>query len=135
MVLRANVVSDNGRRARTPGQVDTVLCCRRTCSRHGFCDGTNDDLDFEAKTVDIIGLYLVPPQHAVFCVGEKSAIQVLDRVYSGLLSPERAERYGFEYYRHGTLSLYAALDVKIGKVQYNIYEVCDFRDNIWRSIR
>ena len=74
--------------------------------------------DFETKAADIIGLYLHPPQHAaVFCVDEKSAIQALDRLDPVLpLSPGRVERHGFEYYRHGTLSLYAALDVKSGKV-------------------
>src|SRR6266567_4457116 len=79
----------------------------------------SDDPDFEAKAADIIGLYLQPPQHAaVFCVDEKTAIQALDRLDPVLpLSPGRAERHGFEYYRHGTLSLYAALDVKTGKVQ------------------
>jgi hypothetical protein len=63
-------------------------------------------------------LYLNPPQHAaVFCVDEKSAIQALDRLDPVLpLSPGRVERHGFEYYRHGTLSLYAALDVKSGQV-------------------
>ncbi len=78
----------------------------------------SDDPDFEAKAADIIGLYLNPPQHAaVFCVDEKSAIQALDRLDPVLpLSPGRVERHGFEYYRHGTLSLYAALDVKSGKV-------------------
>src|SRR6476660_930102 len=79
----------------------------------------SDDPDFESKAADIIGLYLDPPQHAaVFCVDEKTAIQALDRLDPVLpLSPGRAERHGFEYYRHGTLSLYAALDVKTGKVQ------------------
>src|SRR5437660_7185675 len=79
----------------------------------------SDDPDFEAKAADIIGLYLEPPQHAaVFCVDEKTAIQALDRLDPVLpLSPGRAERHGFEYYRHGTLSLYAALEVKTGKVQ------------------
>src|SRR6266566_2192851 len=79
----------------------------------------SDDPEFESKTADIIGLYLRPPQHAaVFCVDEKTAIQALDRLDPVLpLSPGRAERHGFEYYRHGTLSLYAALDVKTGKVQ------------------
>jgi hypothetical protein len=47
----------------------------------------------------------------VFCVDEKTAIQALDRLDPVLpLSPGRVERYGFEYYRRGTLSLYAALD-------------------------
>ena len=77
------------------------------------------DPDFETKAADVIGLYLNPPQHAaVFCVDEKTAIQALDRLDPVLpLSPGRAERHGFEYYRHGTLSLYAALDVKTGKVE------------------
>jgi transposase len=78
----------------------------------------SNDPEFESKAADIIGLYLNPPQHAaVFCVDEKTAIQALDRLVPVLpLSPGRAERHGFEYYRHGTLSLYAALDVKSGKV-------------------
>lgn len=78
----------------------------------------SDDPDFERKAADIIGLYLSPPQHAaVFCVDEKSAIQALDRLDPVLpMSPGRIERHGFEYYRHGTLSLYAALDVRTGKV-------------------
>ena len=78
----------------------------------------SDDPDFERKAAAIIGLYLNPPTHAaVFCVDEKSAIQALDRLDPVLpLSPGRAERHGFEYFRHGTLSLYAALDVKTGKV-------------------
>ena len=79
----------------------------------------SNDPDFEKKAADVIGLYLEPPQHAaVFCVDEKTAIQALDRLDPVLpLSPGRAERHGFEYYRHGTLSLYAALDVKTGRVQ------------------
>src|SRR5260370_10069050 len=79
----------------------------------------SDDPRFEQKAADIIGLYMNPPQHAaVFCVDEKTAIQALDRLDPVLpLSPGRAERHGFEYYRHGTLSLYAALDVKTGQVQ------------------
>src|SRR6478735_2994559 len=77
------------------------------------------DPAFETKAADVIGLYLAPPQHAaVFCLDEKTAIQALDRLDPVLpLSPGRAERHGFEYHRHGTLSLYAALDVKTGKVQ------------------
>jgi transposase len=79
----------------------------------------SDDPDFERKAADIIGLYLQPPQHAaVFCVDEKTAIQALDRDDPVLpLSPGRAERHGFEYYRHGTLSLYAALNIRTGKVE------------------
>ena len=77
----------------------------------------SNDPHFEEKAADIIGLYMNPPQHAaVFCVDEKTAIQALDRLDPVLpLSPGRAERHGFEYYRHGTLSLYAALDVKTAR--------------------
>src|SRR5437867_6700996 len=78
----------------------------------------SDDPDFEAKAADIIGLYLEPPQHAaVFCVDEKTAIQALDRMDPVLpLSPGRAERHGFEYFSHGTLSLYDAFNTKTGEV-------------------
>jgi transposase len=78
----------------------------------------SDDPQFEQKAAQIIGLYLNPPQHAaVFCVDEKSAIQALDRLDRRLpRSPGRAERHGFEYYRHGTLSLYAALNPQTGEV-------------------
>jgi len=78
----------------------------------------SDDPDFERKAADIIGLYLNPPQHAaVFCVDEKTAIQALDRMDPVLpLSPGRAERHGFEYFRHGTLSLYAAFNTRTGAV-------------------
>jgi hypothetical protein len=74
----------------------------------------SNDPDFETKAADIIGLYLHPPQHAaVFCVDEKTVIQALDRNDPVLsFSPGRAERHGFEYYRHGTLSLYAAFNTK-----------------------
>ena len=78
----------------------------------------SNDPDFETKAADVIGLYLNPPQHAaVFCVDEKTAIQALDRKDPVLpLSPGRAERHGFEYVRHGTLSLYAAFNTKTGEV-------------------
>lgn len=78
----------------------------------------SDDPDFEAKASDIIGLYLKPPANAaVFCVDEKTAIQALDRLDPVLpLSPGRAERHGFEYHRHGTLSLYAALETRTGEI-------------------
>ena len=78
----------------------------------------SDDPQFEEKAADVIGLYLNPPQHAVvFAVDEKTAIQALDRLDPVLpLSPGRAERHGFEYYRHGTLSLYAAFNTKTGEV-------------------
>jgi transposase len=78
----------------------------------------SDDPQFEQKAADVIGLYLNPPQHAVvFAADEKTAIQALDRLDPVLpLSPGRAERHGFEYYRHGTLSLYAALNTSTGEI-------------------
>src|SRR5215475_7081640 len=96
----------------------------RVWARHGLKPHrlerymASDDPDFERKAADIIGLYLNPPSHAaVFCVDEKSAIQALDRLDPVLpLSPGRAEAHGFEYYRHGTLSLYAALDIRSGEI-------------------
>jgi len=79
---------------------------------------SSNDPEFEKKAADIIGLYVNPPQHAaVFSVDEKSSIQALDRLDPVLpMSPGRAERHGFEYFRHGTLSLYAALDTKSGEI-------------------
>src|SRR6202035_1023845 len=85
-----------------------------------------------------IGLCLHPLQHAaVFCVDEKTAIQVLDRLDPVLpLSPGRIERHGFEYKRNGTLSLYAALDVKTGKVagktaeRHTSVEFVDFLEQV-----
>ena len=78
----------------------------------------SDDPDFEPKATDVIGLYLNPPQHAaVFAADEKTAIQALDRLDPVLpLSPGRAGRHGFEYVRHGTLSLFAALNTQTGEV-------------------
>ena len=78
---------------------------------------TNDPA-FEAKAADIIGLYMNPPQHAVvLCVDEKSHVQALERTVPVLpLSPGRAERHGFEYQRHGTLSLFAAFNTATGEI-------------------
>ena len=78
----------------------------------------SDDPRFEEKAADVIGLYLNPPRHAVvFAADEKTAIQALDRLDPVLpLSRGRAERHGFEYYRHGTLSLYAALNTTTGEI-------------------
>ena len=76
------------------------------------------DPDFETKAADIIELYLDPPRHAAgFCLDEKTAIQALDRRDRVLpLSPGRVEGHGFKYKRHGTLSLYAALNIQTGDV-------------------
>ncbi|SUZ34142.1 hypothetical protein ROE7235_03925 [Roseibaca ekhonensis] len=78
---------------------------------------SNDPL-FEEKVTDIVGLYLDPPDRAVvLCVDEKSQIQALDRTQPGLpLKKGRAATMTHDYKRHGTTTLFAALDVKSGQV-------------------
>jgi transposase len=73
---------------------------------------------FVEKVRDIIGLYLAPPDKAlVLCVDEKAQIQALDRTQPLLpLRPGQVERRTHDYRRHGTTSLFAALNVKTGKV-------------------
>ena len=70
------------------------------------------------KVRDIVGLYLNPPAHAVvFCVDVKPQIQALDRTAPLLpLQPGQVERRTYDYKRHGTTSLYAALNTESGKV-------------------
>ena len=70
------------------------------------------------KVRDIVGLYMNPPDHAlVFCVDEKSQIQALDRTQPLLpLQPGQAERHTHDYERHGTTSLFAALELKTSRV-------------------
>lgn len=76
------------------------------------------DPQFIEKVRDIVGLYLHPPDRAlVLCVDEKSQIQALDRSQPLLpLRPGQAERRSHDYARHGTTSLFAALDTKTGLV-------------------
>ena len=73
---------------------------------------------FIEKVRDIVGLYLNPPDRAlVLCVDEKSQIQALDRTQPLLpMRPGQAERRTHDYKRHGTTSLFAALDAKSGKI-------------------
>jgi transposase len=70
------------------------------------------------KVRDIVGLYMNPPDHAVvFCVDEKSQIQALDRTQPLLpLQPGQAERHTHDYQRHGTTSLFAALELQTSRV-------------------
>jgi transposase len=78
---------------------------------------SNDPLLIE-KVRDIVGLYMHPPEHAVlFCVDEKSQIQALDRTQPLLpMRPGQVERRTHEYQRHGTTTLFAALNVKTSTV-------------------
>jgi transposase len=76
------------------------------------------DPAFVAKVRDVVGLYVSPPAHAVvLCVDEKSQIQALDRSQPMLpMRPGQAARRSHDYTRHGTTSLFAALDIATGRV-------------------
>ena len=76
------------------------------------------DPQFVPKVRDVVGLYVSPPEHAVvLCVDEKSQIQALDRSQAVMpMRPGQVERRSHDYTRHGTTSLFAALDIATGKV-------------------
>jgi transposase len=76
------------------------------------------DPELVGKVTDICGLYLAPPENAiVLCVDEKSQIQALDRTVPILPMQEgRIERRSHDYYRHGTSTLFSALDIATGQV-------------------
>src|SRR6201996_4040849 len=76
------------------------------------------DPDFVAKVRDVVGLYIAPPERAiVLCVDEKSQIQALDRSQPMLpMRPGQPARRSHDYKRHGTTSLFAALDIATGRV-------------------
>lgn len=86
--------------------------------RHSWCIST--DPEFAAKAADIIGLYLSPPENAmVICVDEKPAIQALERAQGWLRLPngKAITGYNHEYKRHGTTTLFAALEITTGLVK------------------
>ncbi|MEQ4210499.1 IS630 family transposase, partial [Actinopolymorpha sp. B9G3] len=76
------------------------------------------DPELVAKVTDVVGLYLDPPANAVvLCCDEKSQIQALDRTQPVLpMQPGLAERRTHDYIRHGTATLFAALEIATGKV-------------------
>jgi transposase len=78
----------------------------------------SNDPQFETKLVDVVGLYLNPPEQAiVLCMDEKSQIQALDRTQPSLpIKPGRAGTMTHDYKRNGTTTLFAALEVATGKV-------------------
>lgn len=94
------------------------------------------------KVRDIVGLYMDPPQHAiVLCLDEKPQIQALNRTAPLLpMQPGQAERRTYDYDRHGTTSLFAALNVKTGQVLGDIHrrhrsiEFRKFLDRIEASV-
>lgn len=99
---------------------------------------------FVEKVRDIVGLYLNPPEQTravVMCVDEKSQVQALDRSQPVLpMRPGQAERVTHDYYRHGTTSLFAALEVATGKIigrcqsQHRQQEFVRFLEQIERTI-
>ena len=97
---------------------------------------------FIEKVRDIVGLYMAPPTKAVvLCVDEKSQIQALDRTQPLLpMVPGVAERRTHDYVRHGTTSLFAALDVATGKVIAEVHrrhraeEFRKFLDTVDRNV-
>lgn len=78
----------------------------------------SDDPDFEAKLKDVVGLYMSPPENAiVLCVDEKTQIQALERSQPVLpILRNVPERQSVDYLRHGTTTLFAALDMASGNV-------------------
>ena len=82
----------------------------------------SNDPDFAEKVIDVVGLYMDPPDNAlVLSVDEKTQIQALDRTQPMLqLKPGQIERRTHDYKRHGTASLYAAFDVATGEVMGRI---------------
>jgi transposase len=90
------------------------------------------DPDFVSKVRDVVGLYVWPPQHAiVLCVDEKSQIQALDRSQPMLpMRPGQVARRSHDCTRHGTTSLFAALDIATGHVIgkcYGRHRAAEFR--------
>jgi transposase len=86
-------------------------------ARKSWCEST--DPDFAAKAADLVGLYLDPPAKAVvLCVDEKPSIQALERAQGYLKMPNGRALTGqsHDYTRHGTTTLFAALDVATGKI-------------------
>lgn len=97
----------------------------------------SQDPEFEAKQIDIIGLYLDPPENAiVLCVDEKTGMQALGRTYRRAMRPGYPERVSHEYVRYGTKSLIAAFVVHKGTALGKCYdkhrhqEFIDFLDEI-----
>lgn len=88
------------------------------------------DPRFEEKLIDVVGLYLNPPQRAaVFCFDEKTQTQALDRTQPSLpMKPGRAGTMTHDYRRHGTTDVFAALNVATGEVLHDCRKTHTARD-------
>ena len=100
-------------------QVWRVLRAHRidVAGQKSWCE--SDDPEFAAKAADVVGLYMGPPENAiVICVDEKPSIQALERAQGYLKLPNGRTLSGHshDYKRHGTSTLFAALEVASGKV-------------------
>ena len=105
--------------------------------RHSWCISTDPQL--VAKAADLVGIYLSPPDHAVvLCVDEKPSIQALERAQGYLRLPNGQALKGFNHEdeRHGTTTLFAALNVSTGQVKAGHYhrrrrrEFLDFMNEV-----
>lgn len=102
----------------------------------------SNDPHFTEKLQDVVGLYLSPPENAaVFCFDEKTSIQALDRTQPGLpIKKGRADTMTHDYKRHGTTTLFAALEVASGQVIGETYrrhrhtEVLSFLKKIEKAV-
>jgi transposase len=88
------------------------------------------DPDFESKLVDIVGLYNDPPDRAaVFCFDEKTQCQALDRTQPSLpMKPGRAGTMTHDYRRHGTVDLFAAMNLGTGEILHDVRDTHTGRD-------
>lgn len=104
---------------------------------HSWCEST--DPEFSRKGADVVGLYLAPPENAVvLCIDEKPHIQALERAQGWLRLPNGRALTGHshQYKRHGTTTLFAALEVVTGQVKAGHYrrrrrrEFLDFMNSV-----
>lgn len=102
----------------SPSMVQRVWKANRLQPHRTKTFKLSNDPQFTEKLVDVVGLYVNPPEHAlVLCVDEKSQIQALDRTQKGLpIHPGRLGTMTHDYKRHGTTTLFAALLVADGLV-------------------
>src|SRR6201982_3475068 len=102
----------------SPATVQRVWGPRGLKPHPGETFKLSNDPKFEEKLIDVVGLYLNPPEKAiVLCRDKKSSVQALDRTQPSLpMKKGRAQTMTHDYKRHGTATLFAALDVLTGKV-------------------
>jgi transposase len=102
----------------SPAQVQRIWAARGLKPHQVEAFKLSTDPRFEEKLVDVVGLYLDPPEQAIeLCMDEKSSIQALDRTQPSLpMKKGRGETMTHDYKRNGTTTLSAALDVATGRV-------------------